>query len=42
MRNKIRKEFDRKLVYNKIYLKTKTRSYIDEATDFNHKRLSKA
>ena len=38
----IRKEFDNKLVYNKRYLKTKTRSYSDEATDFNDKRLSKA
>ena len=37
----IRKEFDSKPVYNKKFLKTKTKSYGDEVTDFHDKEISK-
>ena len=37
----IKKEFDSKLVYNKNYLKTKIKSYSDEVTDFNDKKIPK-
>ena len=38
----IRKEFDSETVYNKNILKTKIKSYIDEATDFHDKEMPKA
>ena len=37
----IRKEFDSETVYNKNILKTKIKSYIDEATDFHDKEMPK-
>ena len=37
----IKKEFDSKPVYNKIFLKTKIKSYGDEVTDFHVKEISK-
>ena len=38
----VKKEFDSEPVYNKIFLKTKIKSYGDGATDFHDKELSKA
>ena len=35
-------EFDSELVYDKKILKTKIKSYVDEATDFHDKELPKA
>ena len=37
----IKKEFDSDLIYNKNFLKTKTKSYINEATDFYDKEIPK-
>ena len=37
----IKKEFDREPVYNKNYLKTKTKSHGNEVTDFYNKRIPK-
>ena len=37
----IKKEFDSKPVYNKIFLKTKIKSYDNEATDFHDKEVLK-
>ena len=37
----IKNEFDNKSVYNKQFLKTKTKSYGDEITDFYDKELPK-
>ena len=37
----IKKEFDSKPVYNKKILKTKIKSYGDEATDFHSKEIPK-
>ena len=37
----IKKEFDSKPVGNKKFLKTKTKSYSDEATDFHNKEIPK-
>ena len=37
----IKKEFDSKPVYNKKFLKTKIKSYGDEATDFHSKEFPK-
>ena len=36
----IRKEFGSKLVYDKTFLKTKAKSYGDEAADFHDKEIS--
>ena len=38
----IKKEFNSESVYNKKFLKTKIRSYGDEATDFHDKEIPKA
>ena len=38
----IKKEFDSELVYNKIFLKTKQKSYVDEATDIHEKEMPEA
>ena len=38
----IKKEFDSEPVYNKKLLKTKIKSYSDEATDFHNKEIPKA
>ena len=35
----IKKEFDSEPVYSKRFLKTKTKSYRDEATDFHNKEI---
>ena len=35
----IKKEFDSEPVYSKRFLKTKTKSYSDEATDFHNKEI---
>ena len=37
----IKKEFDSKPVYNKIFLKIKIKSYCDEVTNFYNKELPK-
>ena len=37
----IKKEFDSKPVYNKKFLKTKTKSYGDEDIDFHDKEIPK-
>ena len=37
----IKKEFAREPVYNKIFLKTKIKSYDDEVTDFYNKEIPK-
>ena len=37
----IKKEFDSEPVYNKYFLKTKIKSYSDEATDFHDKEIPK-
>ena len=37
----IKKELDRKHVYNNFFLKTKVRSYGDEATGFHDKEIPK-
>ena len=37
----IKKQFDSKLVYNKKFLKTKIKSYGNEATDFHDKEIPK-
>ena len=37
----IKKEFDSKPVYNKIFLKTKIKSHGNEVTDFYDKTISK-
>ena len=37
----IKKQFDRETVYNKKFLKTKIKSYGDEATDFHNKESTK-
>ena len=39
--NSVEKEFDSKLIYNKRYLKTKIKSYGDEATDFHDIEIPK-
>ena len=39
--NSTRKEFDSEPVYNKKCLKTKIKSYGDEATDFHYKEIPK-
>ena len=36
---KIEKEFDSEPVYSKTFLKTKIKSYGDEATDFHNKEI---
>ena len=41
VRADIKKEFDSKLVYNKEFLKTKTKSYGHEVTDFYDKEIPK-
>ena len=38
MVNVIKREFDSKSAYNKIFLKTKTQLYGNEATDFHVKK----
>ena len=38
----LKKEFDSEPVYNKKFLKTKMKSYSDEATDFHDKEIPKA
>ena len=38
----IKKEFDSKPEYIKFFLKTKLKSYIDDATDFLDKKITKA
>ena len=38
----LKKEFDSEPVYNNKFLKTKIKSYGDEATDFHNKGMSKA
>ena len=35
----IKEEFDSEPVYNKVFLKTKIKSYDDEATDFYDKKI---
>ena len=35
----IKKVFDNEPIYNKKFLKTKTKSYGDEATDFHDKEI---
>ena len=37
----IKKEFDSKPAYNKIFLKTKIKSHDDEVTDFYNKKISR-
>ena len=39
--NSIKKEFDGARIYNKKFLKTKRKSYSDEATDVHDKEISK-
>ena len=41
IRNYIKKELDCKPIYNKKFLKTKIRSYGDEATDFQDNEIPK-
>ena len=38
----IKNEFDSEPVYNKEFLKTKTKSHVDEVTDFSDKKIPKA
>ena len=40
--NSIKKELDCQPICNKIFLKTKTRSYGDETTDFHTRKLPEA
>ena len=40
--NSIKKELDCEPICNKIFLKTKVRSYNDEATDFNNRKIPEA
>ena len=37
----IKKEFDNKTAYNKLFLKTKIKSHDDEVTDFYNKKIFK-
>ena len=37
--NSIKKEFDSEHVYNKNFMKTKIKSYGDEATEFHNKEM---
>ena len=37
----IKKEFDNKPAYNKLFLKTKIKSHDDEVTDFYNKKISR-
>ena len=39
VRADIKKEFDSEPVYNKKFLKTKRKSYVDEATNFYDKEI---
>ena len=39
--NNIKVEFDSKSIFNKTFLKTKVKSYNDEATDFHDKEMPK-
>ena len=38
----LKKKFDSKPVYDKTFLRTKIKSYVDEATDFHDKEIPKA